>query len=78
MTYDPLNKKCLVLSRKIIIKFKQLESTTLRPRWPDLQKKNPVKISRFHIKKILHLIKIISKIKTILNLIHLEALFYVN
>ena len=50
MTYEPLNKKFLSLSRELIIELKLFKSAILGQPWPDLQKKNHVKIDQFHPK----------------------------
>ena len=47
MTYKPLNKKGLILSRELIISLKLFESAKHGQLWPDLQKKSHAKIGRF-------------------------------
>ena len=54
MTYEPLEKKCLLPSRELIIVLNLFETAIHGPPWPDLQKKNHVKKGRFD-KKIIFL-----------------------
>ena len=64
MTYEPLNKKGLILSRELIIRLKLFESAKLGQLWPDLQKRNHAEIDRFGQKSNFFPYEFFSQIKT--------------